>query len=73
MVEFEATVRKRNQITLPSQAAEVLGVREGDKLIIALEHGCATLRPVHRSYAGIAHGIYGDADRYVERERTEWE
>jgi bifunctional DNA-binding transcriptional regulator/antitoxin component of YhaV-PrlF toxin-antitoxin module len=72
-VEFDVTIRKRNQITLPNQAVELLGVGEGDRLIIALEHGSASLRPVHRSYAGIAKGVYGDAGIYAERERSEWE
>jgi hypothetical protein len=39
--------------------------------MIRLKNGSATLRPVRRSYAGIAKGIYGDA--FAEQERADWE
>ena len=71
--ESKATLRKRNQITLPAEVIDLLGVREGDTLVISLEEGCATLRPVRHSYAGIAKGVYGDAGNYVARERAAWE
>ncbi|HZV76712.1 MAG TPA: AbrB/MazE/SpoVT family DNA-binding domain-containing protein [Candidatus Babeliales bacterium] len=69
--EIETIVRKRNQITLPSEAVNFLGVREGDVIVIKLTDGSALLRPVRRSYAGIAKGVYGDA--FVARERADWE
>ncbi|MCL5258574.1 MAG: AbrB/MazE/SpoVT family DNA-binding domain-containing protein [Firmicutes bacterium] len=68
----EATVRKRNQLTLPSEVVDALGVGEGDVVVIELEGHQATLRPVRRSYGGIGKGVYGDADAYVERERADW-
>jgi AbrB family looped-hinge helix DNA binding protein len=71
--EIEAVVRKRNQITLPSEAVDFLGLREGDVVVIKLKNGSAMLRPVRRSYAGIAKGVYGDADAFVRRERSDWE
>jgi AbrB family looped-hinge helix DNA binding protein len=69
--EIAAVVRKRNQLTLPSEAVDFLGLREGDTVMIRLKNGSATLRPVRRSYAGIAKGIYGDA--FAEQERADWE
>jgi AbrB family looped-hinge helix DNA binding protein len=69
--EIEAIVRKRNQITLPIEAIEALGLREGDTVVIKLKNGSATLRPVRRSYAGIAKGLY-ERD-FLERERSSWE
>lgn len=72
-VEFTAVVRKRNQITLPSEAVDLLRVREGDVIVFKLKNGAAMLRPVRRSYAGIAKGIYGDPDAFVARERADWE
>jgi AbrB family looped-hinge helix DNA binding protein len=72
-VEFEAVVRKRNQITLPSQAIDGLGLHEGDTIVIQLQDGSATLRPVRRSYAGVGRGAFGNAREYLERERGNWE
>jgi AbrB family looped-hinge helix DNA binding protein len=69
--EIAAVVRKRNQLTLPSEAVDFLGLREGDTVVIRLANGSATLRPVRRSYAGIAKGLYGKD--FVERERAGWE
>lgn len=69
--EIAVVVRKRNQLTLPSEAVDFLGLREGDTVMIRLKNGSATLRPVRRSYAGIAKGIYGDA--FAEQERADWE
>lgn len=72
-IELEAVVRKRNQITLPGQAVELLDIREGDVLVIQVRGGSAVLRPVRRSYAGMAKGVYGNADDFVARERADWE
>jgi len=69
--EISAVLRKRNQLTLPSEAVDFLDLREGDTVVIKLNNGCATLRPVRRSYAGIAKGLYGKD--FVERERADWE
>lgn len=71
--EIEAVVRKRNQITLPAEAVDFLGVREGDVVVIKLKNGSAMLRPVRRSYAGIAKGVYGHGGAFVARERADWE
>jgi bifunctional DNA-binding transcriptional regulator/antitoxin component of YhaV-PrlF toxin-antitoxin module len=70
---FRVAVRKGNQITLPSRAAALLAIREGDVVLLEISDGSATIRPVLRSYAGTAKGTYGDANRYVGRERADWE
>jgi len=69
--EISAILRKRNQLTLPSEAVDFLDLREGDTVVIKLNDGYATLRPVRRSYAGIAKGLYGKD--FVKRERADWE
>ncbi|MGH7727269.1 MAG: AbrB/MazE/SpoVT family DNA-binding domain-containing protein [Vulcanimicrobiaceae bacterium] len=66
-------IRARNQLTLPGPAAALLGVREGDVLVIAVTADSATLRPIRRSYAGIGKGTYGNPNTFVERERADWE
>jgi AbrB family looped-hinge helix DNA binding protein len=69
--EMEAVIRKRNQITLPSEAVELLQLHEGDTVVVKVQNGTAILRPVRQSYAGIAKGFYGAG--FVERERSDWE
>ena len=68
---MQAVVRERNQITLPREAVDLLELREGDVLVITVQNGMALLRPVRRSYAGIAKGIYGE--NFIEQERASWE
>jgi AbrB family looped-hinge helix DNA binding protein len=68
--EVLAVIRKRNQLTLPSEAIDFLGLREGDTVVIKLKNGSVTLRPVRHSYAGIARGLY-ERD-FLERERASW-
>lgn len=48
-------------------------MREGDVVVIKLKNGSAMLRPVRRSYAGIAKGVYGHGGAFVARERADWE
>jgi antitoxin component of MazEF toxin-antitoxin module len=69
--ETVAVLRKRNQLTLPNEAVRFLGLREGDTVVIKLKNGSALLRPLRRSYAGIAKGLY-ESD-FLERERASWE
>ena len=71
--EIQTVIRKRNQLTLPSEAAELLNVQPGDVVVFQIKDGSATLRPVRRSYCGIGRGAYGDVDEFVARERAAWE
>lgn len=79
-IEAEATVRLKNQITLPAEVVARLGIEPGDHLLFSLLEGEALpyveMRPLRRSYAGIAKGLYGksdeDVDRYVREERESW-
>ena len=68
-----ATLRGRNQLTIPSAVARRLNLHEGDVVIIDLQDDCATMTPVKRSYAGSLAGVYGDADEYVRHERGSWD
>lgn len=56
-IRAEAVLRKRNQLTLPSEAAELLGLHEGEVVVIEVKRHMATLRPVRRSYAGAPAGF----------------
>ncbi|HET8567539.1 MAG TPA: AbrB/MazE/SpoVT family DNA-binding domain-containing protein [Candidatus Limnocylindria bacterium] len=72
-------VRDRNQITLPARVAARLGAKVGDTLVVTVPDGTpprAELRPVLRSYAGVAGDLYGATPEermaYVAEERASW-
>jgi bifunctional DNA-binding transcriptional regulator/antitoxin component of YhaV-PrlF toxin-antitoxin module len=77
-LEMKVYLRAKNQLTLPEPIAQELGVRSGDELILSVEESephVVRLRPVLRSYAGIAAGIYGSPDEvaaYIQGERASW-
>ena len=68
-----ATLRRKNQLTIPREAAEALGLSEGDSVVVEIVRGAISLRPVRRSYAGIASGVYGDGSTFVRQERDSWD
>ena len=79
-IEVEVALRERNQITLPDRIATRLGVQAGDRLIARIadqDAGAVVLRPVRRSYAGVAGDLYGgtqeEAAAYIAGERGSWE
>lgn len=77
-IEVEVKLRRKNQLTLPDEIAERLGVGPGDRLIVSLDEDQPTsvaLRPLLRSYAGILKGVYGTPDEaaeYLRQERASW-
>lgn len=68
--EWEVTVSRKNQVTLPAAALRQLGVRPGHRLRLALKEGGLELIPSPESwadhYAGAAAGLYGKNDKAVE-------
>lgn len=74
----EVQLRDRNQITIPAEAVEGLGIRPGARLLLRIdpERHTGTVRPLRSSYAGVAGAIYGRTARqaamYVRRERAAW-
>ena len=76
--EAEANLRPKNQVTLPEEIVERMGVRPGDRLIFSVneESGAVSVRPLLRSYAGILNGVYGtheEVQAYIDAERASWE
>lgn len=73
------TVRlsSKNQMVIPKEAREHLGVGPGDELIvIPREYGVLILakpRDVVAALGGTTKGIYGNSDNYLKRERRSWE
>lgn len=77
-IVLETSLRKRNQMTLPAQAAKHLGLHPGDRIVIELapDSGTMIMRPLRRSYAGALAGVYGspeDVAAYVSGERSAWD
>lgn len=80
-LEVEVTIRPKNQITLPAEIAERLGVHAGDRILFSLLEGealpRAEVRPLRRSYAGILRGVYGENEEeieaYIRGERESWD
>lgn len=71
----EVTLSSKNQIVLPKEAREELGVKAGDKLIVTIHEGKAIILEKPRSHAqalyGLARGVYGKD--YLKKERASWD
>jgi AbrB family looped-hinge helix DNA binding protein len=78
VIEIEATVRAKNQITIPLAIAERHGIQPGQRLIIvdAGDGDEFTVRVIRHSYAGALAGIFGATNEnvaYVRDEREAWD
>jgi bifunctional DNA-binding transcriptional regulator/antitoxin component of YhaV-PrlF toxin-antitoxin module len=77
-LEIEATVRDKNQMTIPRQVAERHGIEPGQRILFLDEgrDGEFIVRVLRSSYAGALTGIYGnttdEAVEYVRHEREDW-
>ena len=72
---MEATLSSKNQIVIPKEAREALGIKPGDKLIVVVHGQTLTVLPKPKSYAkalrGLAKGLY--PSDYLEKERASWD
>ena len=70
----EVTLSAKNQIVIPREARQALGVKPGDKLlVVAKGDGVIVLkRPkaYHKAIRGIAKRLY--PGNYLEKERAGW-
>ena len=77
-LEIEATVRTKNQITIPQPVAERHGIEVGQRLVIVDSgvEGEFTVRVIRPSYAGALAGVFGTTQQnvaYVPGEREAWD
>jgi AbrB family looped-hinge helix DNA binding protein len=78
MLQIEATVRDKNQVTIPREVAERHKLQPGQKLVIVDDTdqpGQFVVRVIPRTYAGSLAGVFGTTDQnvaYVRREREDW-
>lgn len=71
----EATLSSKNQIVIPREAREALGLKPGDKLVFVVRSGTVLVlqkpRSPHASLRGIGRGLYPAS--HMEQERQSWE
>ena len=71
----ESTLSSKNQIVVPKDAREALGVTAGDKLLVVVQDGCVLLMRKPKSYTkalqGIMRGVY--PKDYLKKERESWD
>jgi AbrB family looped-hinge helix DNA binding protein len=71
---MEATLSSKNQIVIPKEAREALGVKPGDKLLVVLSSHGVVLLQKPKSFAkalkGLAKGVY--PPDYLKKERASW-
>lgn len=68
----EATLSAKNQIVIPREAREALGIKPGDKILVVV-HGKKVVilqKPAsyHRALRGLGRGTYPRDHVYKERE-----
>lgn len=71
---MEATLSSKNQILIPKDGREALGVKAGDKLLVMVHGKTLTVLPKPKSFAkalkGLAKGVY--PPDYLKKERASW-
>jgi AbrB family looped-hinge helix DNA binding protein len=70
----EATLSSKNQIVIPREAREALGLKPGDKVLVVVSSDKVLVLQKPKSYRvalrGIARGIY--PEDYLKQERQSW-
>jgi len=71
----EVTVSSKNQIVIPREAREALGIKAGDKVLVVVMGDRVIALKKPKSYAkairGIGKGLY--PPDYLQKERDSWE
>ena len=70
----QATLSAKNQIVIPRDAREALGVKPGDRLLVVV-HGERVIvlqkpKAHHAAIRGLASGLYPSG--HLEKERKSW-
>jgi AbrB family looped-hinge helix DNA binding protein len=79
MVTATAKVSGKNQIVLPKEIRQRLGVKAGDDLLFIVREGEIIVRPRPASFAKAMRGLHKqvwegvDVDRWIGEERATWE
>lgn len=70
-----ATLSSKNQVVVPREAREALGLKPGDEILFVVRRGHVILLQKPKSYAtamrGLGRGLY--AKNHVQKERDSWD
>jgi AbrB family looped-hinge helix DNA binding protein len=71
----EATLSAKNQIVIPREAREALGLKPGDKILVLVRGGKVLVLQKPKSYHAAIRGLAGGAypNDYLRKERQSWE
>jgi AbrB family looped-hinge helix DNA binding protein len=71
----EATLSSKNQIVVPREAREKLGLKPGYKLLVVLHGNSLTIlkkpKSFHKATQGLARDLYPPG--YLQEERSSWD
>ncbi|HWY69063.1 MAG TPA: AbrB/MazE/SpoVT family DNA-binding domain-containing protein [Terriglobales bacterium] len=71
----EATLSAKNQIVIPREAREALGLKPGDKILVVVRSDRVLVLRKPKSYRkairGLGRGVY--PSDYLEKERDDWD
>jgi len=72
----EATLSSKNQIVVPREAREALGVKAGDKLLVVVRGNAVIILPRPRSWAKALRGLEKKQpypEGYLDHELSSWD
>ena len=71
----EVKLSSKNQIVVPREAREALGVKPGSRLLVVVRNGSVTLMPKPKDYAKAIRGLSKKPypQDYLKKERDSWE
>jgi AbrB family looped-hinge helix DNA binding protein len=71
----EATLSAKNQIVIPREAREALGLKPGDKILVLVRGGKVLVLQKPKSYRAAIRGLARRAfpKDYLKKERQSWE
>jgi len=74
-VMTQATVSSKNQIVIPREAREALGLKAGDKVLVVVRGKRVLVLQKPRSHRVAIRGLAGSAypSRHLHEERQSWE
>jgi AbrB family looped-hinge helix DNA binding protein len=70
----EATLSTKNQIVIPREAREALGLKPGDKILVVVKSGKVLVLQKPKFYHAAIRGLAGGAypKDYLKKERQSW-
>jgi AbrB family looped-hinge helix DNA binding protein len=74
-VMAQATISSKNQIVIPREAREALGLRSGDKVLVVVRGKKVLVLQKPKSHRAAIRGLAGTAypSQHIEGERQSWE